>query len=139
MSASSRSDLSGLSTSECLDAIEYFLFPNLVPWAGHGAPICYRFRPYENDPQRSIMEIMLLFVAPDAGDPPASAAVTWLGIDQPWSDAPELGGAAMVVDQDSDNLKRIQRGLRASRKGVTLGNYQEARASAISIRRWSAT
>lgn len=128
LSASARADLSGLSTSECLDAIEYFLFPNLVPWGGQGVPICYRFRPDGNDPGQSIMEIMLLFAKPDEGDPPPPAEVTWLGVDQKWTDTPLLGGAGMVVDQDTDNLIRIQKGLKASRKGaVTLGRYQESR------------
>jgi phenylpropionate dioxygenase-like ring-hydroxylating dioxygenase large terminal subunit len=128
MSASTGADLTQLSTSECLDAIEYFLFPNFVPWGGHGAPICYRFRPYGNDPSMSIMEIMLLFARPDSGQQPRPARITWLDVDQPWSDAPELGAAATVIQQDCDNLMRLQRGLRASHKpGVTLGNYQEAR------------
>ena len=51
-----------------------------------------------------------------------------LGPDEKWSDAPELGSAAMVADQETDNLMRIQRGLRASKKpGVTLMRYQESR------------
>ncbi len=34
----------------------------------------------------------------------------------------------MLVDQDTDNLKHIQKGLRASKKpGVTPGRYQESR------------
>ena len=54
--------------------------------------------------------------------------MTVLGPDQKWSDAPELGSAAMVADQDTDNLMRIQKGLRTSRKpGVTLARYQESR------------
>ena len=52
----------------------------------------------------------------------------WLGEDEPWSNAPELGSASMLVDQDTDNLMRIQRGLRTTRKpGVTLSRYQESR------------
>jgi hypothetical protein len=51
-----------------------------------------------------------------------------LGVDQKWTDAPELGSAAMIADQDTDNLMRIQKGLRTSRKpGVTLARYQESR------------
>jgi hypothetical protein len=43
-------------------------------------------------------------------------------------DAPALGSAAMVADQDADNLCRIQKGLKTSRKpGVTLERYQESR------------
>jgi hypothetical protein len=34
----------------------------------------------------------------------------------------------MVADQDTENLRRIQKGLRTSRKpGVTLARYQESR------------
>ena len=74
------------------------------------------------------MEIMFLFAkAPDGTHPPA-AKTTRLGLDEPWSNAVELGSVAMVADQDTDNLKRIQKGLRASKKpGVTLAAYQESR------------
>ena len=41
---------------------------------------------------------------------------------------PGIGSAADVTDQDTDNLKRIQRGIRATKKpGVTLSQYQESR------------
>jgi Ring hydroxylating alpha subunit (catalytic domain) len=54
--------------------------------------------------------------------------MTMLGPNQKWAEAPELGSAAMVADQDSDNLMWIQKGLRASKKpGVTLARYQESR------------
>lgn len=121
-------DMSSLSDSESLDLIEYMLFPNMVPWGGQALPITYRFRPNGDDPESAIMEIMFLFSkAPDGSHPPA-ATMTMLGKDQKWADAPELGSAAMVADQDTDNLMRIQKGLRASRKpGVTLARYQESR------------
>ena len=74
------------------------------------------------------MEIMFLFSKSPDGSHPAPAEMTMLSSDQKWSDAPELGSAAMVADQDTDNLMRIQKGLRASRKpGVTLARYQESR------------
>jgi hypothetical protein len=121
-------DLSDMSNAEVVDVIQYFLFPNLVPWGGHGVPICYRFRPYRNDPERSVMEIMLLFAKAEDGSHPPPAKPHWLTEDQNWSDAPELGSAGFVADQDTENLRRIQRGLRASHKpGVTLANYQESR------------
>ena len=88
----------------------------------------YRFRPNGDDPESSIMEIMFLFAkAPDGTHPPA-APMRMLRADQDWKDAPELGSAAMVADQDSENLRRIQKGLRATRKpGATLARYQESR------------
>ena len=128
LGASARADMSDLSTSETLDAIEYFLFPNLVPWAGQGVPICYRFRPNGNDPHSCIMEIMLLFAKPDEGDPPPPPPTVKLTLQDSWSNAAALGGAGMVVDQDTDNLIRIQRGLQANKRGsVTLAAYQESR------------
>ncbi len=121
-------DMSDLSDTESLDLIEYMLFPNMVPWGGQALPITYRFRPYKDDPETSLMEIMFLFSkAPDGTHPPP-AKMRLLGPDQKWADAPELGSAAMVADQDTDNLMRIQKGLRTSRKpGVTLARYQESR------------
>lgn len=128
ISRSSGRDMSALSDSESLDLIEYMLFPNMVPWGGQALPITYRFRPYGDDPERSIMEIMFLFAKAADGSHPPPATMTMLREDQKWADAPELGSAAIVADQDTDNLMRIQRGLRASKKpGVTLARYQESR------------
>ena len=127
-SKSTGRDMSKLSDTESLDLIEYMLFPNMVPWGGQALPITYRFRPLKDDPERSLMEIMFLFSkAPDGTHPPP-AEMRLLREDQKWADAPELGSAAMVADQDTDNLMRIQKGLRASKKpGVTLARYQESR------------
>ena len=125
---SSGRDMSQLSDSEALDLIEYLLFPNMVPWGGQALPITYRFRPNGNDPDSHIMEIMFLFAKAPDGSHPAPATMRMLGPDQPWADAPELGSAAMVADQDTDNLRRIQKGLKATKKpGVTLARYQESR------------
>lgn len=128
ISRSVGADMSSLSDTESLDLIEYLLFPNMVPWGGQALPICYRFRPNGDDPETSIMEIMFLFSKAPDGSHPAPAPIRWLDVAESWSDAPELGSAAMVADQDTENLMRIQRGLRASKKpGVTLARYQESR------------
>ncbi len=128
ISRSSGKDMSTLSDTESLDLIEYSLFPNMVPWGGQALPICYRFRPLGDDPQHCIMEIMFLFAKAPDGSHPEPAAIHWLGADEPWSNASELGSAAMVADQDTDNLQRIQRGLRASKKPrATFARYQESR------------
>lgn len=125
---SAGADMSQLSDAEALDLIEYLLFPNMVPWGGQALPIVYRFRPNGNDPDSHIMEIMFLFAKAADGSHPPPAAMRMLGPDQDWKDAPELGSAAMVADQDTDNLMRIQKGLKTSRKpGVTFARYQESR------------
>ena len=128
ISRSTHLDMSELSDTESLDLIEYMLFPNMVPWGGQALPITYRFRPNVDDPETSIMEIMFLFSKSPDGSHPTPATMTMLGPDEKWADAPELGSAGMIADQDTDNLMRIQKGLRASRKpGVTLARYQESR------------
>ena len=128
LSKSSGQDMSQLSDCESLDLIQYLLFPNMSPWGGQATPLVYRFRPHGDNPEESIMEIMLLFAkAPDGSHPPPAKCTT-IGIEDSWHKIPGIGTAADVTDQDTDNLKRIQRGVRASKKpGVTLSNYQESR------------
>jgi hypothetical protein len=112
--------------SEAIDAIQYFVFPNFVPWGGY-APINYRFRPNGHDPETSIMELILLSpIAADADRRPADPIE--LDYDDPWSSVRALGRLAQIFEQDMTNLDVIQRGVRASKKGaVTLAEYQESR------------
>jgi len=125
-------DMSKMSNSEAIDAIEYALFPNFIPWAGDGFPIVYRFRPDDNNPHSCIVDVMLMGLYPSGIDPP-TAKIHWLdnapGSDSPdWTGAPELGALGAILNQDMGNLSRVQRGLRASRKpGVTFSAYQECR------------
>lgn len=125
---SANRDMSAVADAVALDLIQYTLFPNLTPYGGTGLSAGYRFRPYKDDPERSIMELFYLFQKSDDGSHPAPAKTVWLDEDQPWVTVKELGANAKIVDQDTDNLKRIQRGLKTSRKpGATLANYQESR------------
>lgn len=65
--------------------------------------------------------------SPSCWQPPP-ATVTHIGIEDSWHKVPVIGSAADVTDQDTDNLKRIQRDILASKiPGVTLSNYQEIR------------
>ena len=114
-----------VSDAELNDSIYYTLFPNFHPWGGYSR-INYRFRPFENDPHRCVMEVFLL--SPFRGSRPAPAPVHWLDIDEPWTNAPELGTLANVFDQDTFNIPNIQRGLRAAaHEHVTLARYQETK------------
>lgn len=116
-----------VSESEVLDAIEYHVFPNFVPWGGYSR-INYRFRPLGNDPDACVMEVMLLGPFDKSKPRPAPATVHHLGPDDDWADCPELGALASVFNQDTSNLARVQRGLLATQRPVvTLGNYQEVR------------
>ena len=52
----------------------------------------------------------------------------WLGPDDDWTNAPELGFLARVFNQDTFNLSKVQLGLRTTSKpGVTLSLYQETK------------
>jgi nitrite reductase/ring-hydroxylating ferredoxin subunit len=114
-----------LSESEAIDSILYYVFPNFQPWAAM-SPINYRFRPYGNDPDWCVMDVM--FLSDFEGERPPPAKVTELGPDDDWTIAEELGTLAMVFNQDTGNLPRVQRGLHATQKpGVTFANYQESR------------
>ncbi|MHB8439904.1 MAG: aromatic ring-hydroxylating oxygenase subunit alpha [Acidimicrobiales bacterium] len=110
---------------EALDAIEYFVFPNFVPWAGFTTPLVYRFRP--DGVSRSIMDVMLLEPAPE-GERPAAAPTRHLDDDERWASAPELGYLGRILDQDTATLGRVQRGLESwSDAEVVFAAYQESR------------
>ncbi|NET16774.1 MAG: aromatic ring-hydroxylating dioxygenase subunit alpha, partial [Okeania sp. SIO1H6] len=120
-------DFSAVSDTEMLDAISYFIFPNIMSWPGVGQPLQFRFRPYGANPDFCIMDVLLLQPLPPGMTPP-TANINWLTSEQNWSDAPELMTLGPVLDQDISNLLQLQKGLKASAKpGITLGNYQESR------------
>ncbi|MDH3754786.1 MAG: aromatic ring-hydroxylating dioxygenase subunit alpha [Acidimicrobiia bacterium] len=125
--------------AEMTDSIYYTLFPNFHPWAAFNR-INYRFRPYGNDPDMSIMECV--YLDPFEGERPPPAKITWLGPDDSWVEkAPELGNLARVFEQDTFNLPKVQAGLHTTqRSGVTLANYQESKIRHIHslIDRWIA-
>jgi phenylpropionate dioxygenase-like ring-hydroxylating dioxygenase large terminal subunit len=122
------SDYSLVSDAEVLDGIEYFLFPNFMPWAGYLTPLVYRFRPHGNDPDSCVIDIMLLEPVPEAAERPAPAPTRHLAHDEGFADAPELGYLGRILNQDGSTFGRIQRGLHASvRPTITLSHYQESR------------
>ncbi len=115
-----------LSDAELADSIYYTLFPNLHPWGAYNR-ITYRFRPYEDRHDMSVMECMLLEPFDQSQPRPPAAPIHWLGVDDDWTNAPELGLLARVFNQDTFNLPKVQRGLGSLRKGITLANYQETK------------
>jgi phenylpropionate dioxygenase-like ring-hydroxylating dioxygenase large terminal subunit len=121
-------DLSDVSDAELLDAITYLIFPNVNPWISAKPSIVYRFRPYGNNPDMSVMECMFLVPLPEGAEPRKGVDIHWLDVDSSWVDAPELGILAAIFDQDTANLPRVQRGMHASKKGrISLADYQEVR------------
>lgn len=122
-------DTSGLSNAEVLEAVQYHLFPNIMPWAGI-LPMIYRFRPNGDDVNSCIVDLMLL--APAGPQPVDAPAVRWLERNPDWCTAFEFGALGPIFNQDMQNLPLVQKGMRASRKaGATLANYQEIRVRQI--------
>ena len=118
-------DNASLSDACLNDSIYYTLFPNFHPWGGYSR-IVYRFRPYKNHYDMSVMECY--FLSPFAGERPAPAPVHWLGEEDDWTAAPELGRLAKVFQQDTFNLPKVQQGLEAAQYDeVVLANYQETK------------
>ena len=106
---------------ELTSAIQYHVFPNWSPWPG---PIFYRHRPYGRDPDKCIMEIMMMVTLPEDAERPPSAPMRWLGEDEHFGD---------IFNQDVENVAEVQKGLKAAKApgGLTLGNYQDIKV------RWS--
>ncbi len=114
-----------VSDAEISDSIYYTLFPNFHPWGGYNR-ITYRFRPFENRHDKSLMECY--YMSPFAGERPDPAPIHLLQEDEPWTNAPELGMLARVFTQDTFNLPKVQKGLAAAQYDeIMLANYQETK------------
>ncbi len=114
-----------VSDAEVSDSIYYTLFPNFHPWGGYNR-IVYRFRPWGDRHDRSLMECY--YLSPFAGERPDPAPLHLLGEDEPWTNAPELGVLAKVFTQDTFNLPNVQLGLEAAQYDeVVFARYQETK------------
>ena len=120
-------DFSAVSDSEMLDSIEYHLFPNAFFFPGMLISMAYRFRPLGDDVDRCLFEIVMLEPLPDGATHPDPPEPVYLNVEQSYTEIDELAWLGAVYDQDTGNLLRQQQGLKTTRKGITLGNYQEAR------------
>lgn len=117
-------DVDNLTDFELRGGGYFTLFPNFHPWWAFDE-IVYRFRPYNDEHERCIMETYLL--RPFKDERPKPAPIHWLEAGQSHLDAPEMGELARVFDQDEFNIPQVQKGmhtLRMTKAGVTLGVYQ---------------
>ena len=108
-------------------SVFFTLFPNFHPW-GSFNKIVYRFRPNGRNHEECIMECIYLAPMPEDGDYPSAPPIHWLGPDDDWTDAPELGMLAQVFNQDIRNLPYVQDGLNATAKeNVQFSDYNETK------------
>ena len=117
-----------ISDADLNDAIYYSVFPNLSPWADFN-PIFYRFRPDGNNPEQSLHEVMYMIPLPEGVDPPEPAKLTFLDLDDDYTEAPEIGSnLAKIFNQDCVNHAMVQKGLHSHPKGETIfASYQETK------------
>lgn len=102
------------------------VWPNFHPWGGFSR-LVYRFRPYKGEPERSVMDVLLLAPRPRDHPRPPPAPVRVIGPGQSVTDAPELGHLARIFEQDVGNMAFVQEGLRTSHSGyVILSRHNEA-------------
>jgi nitrite reductase/ring-hydroxylating ferredoxin subunit len=122
-------DFSAASDAEMIDSLLYNVFPHMSFWAGYASNLTYRWRPNGLDPDSALMDVMIMRPVPKNAPRPKPAPVHELGLDDPWSDAPEMGeGLITIFSQDMGNLPYVQEGLRASGTGVVhFGRYTETR------------
>lgn len=122
-------DFSEVSTSQMLDSIEYYCFPNFVFFPGIALPMVYRFLPDPESVDRCYFDLWFLAPTRPGEAPPPAPDPVELAIDQPFASAPGIDPRlGFIYDQDVDNLARLTKGIKASRKrGQTLGTYQEVR------------
>lgn len=120
-------DLSGYTTSEMLDSIEYHIFPSAFFFPGVSLSLIYRFRPYDDDHTRALFDLILLRPLAENESLPEPPEPVRIGIDDSYTTVPGLPATlGRVYDQDTGNLKMQWRGIQASsKKGETLGDYQE--------------
>ena len=120
-------DVDQVPDAELLDSIYLTVFPNFHPW-GSFNQIVYRFRPNGDNPEECIHECMYMAPSPDGENRPPPVPVHWLGPDDDWVEAPELGMLTKVFNQDIVNMPEVQRGLKMLKKSeVIFANYGETK------------
>lgn len=121
-------DFSKVSDSELIDPNQYTLFPNMFLFPGIGFPMIYRVRPAGDSPDRCWFELLFLRPNPANGTPPEPPEPVIVGEYESLANVPGFEpGLAVAMDQDLGNLRAQQQGYHFMNRGLTLGNYQEAR------------
>jgi phenylpropionate dioxygenase-like ring-hydroxylating dioxygenase large terminal subunit len=121
----------GIPDVELTSSIFFTVFPNWHPWGSFNL-INYRFRPNGDNHEECIMECMYLAPIPENGEYEPAREIHWLGPDDDWTEAPELGTLAKVFNQDVRNLQYVYEGMKATaREHLRVGDYNE-----LKLRHW---
>ena len=122
-------DFSNHSTTEMIDTLGYFAFPNGHFFLAISFPIVYRFRPLGMDQTKTLFDLLLLAPAPVDGPRPDPVEPVRVKIEESYGIVPGMDpDMALIYDQDTGNMGWQQEGFGAAKKkAATLGNYQEVR------------
>ena len=116
---------------ELTASIFFTVFPNWHPW-GSFNQINYRFRPNGDNHEECIMECMYLSPIPEDGDYTPVSEIHWLGPDDDYTEAHELGMLAKIFNQDIRNLEHVYAGMKATaREHLRFADYNE-----LKLRHW---
>jgi nitrite reductase/ring-hydroxylating ferredoxin subunit len=116
---------------ELTASIFFTVFPNWHPW-GCFNQINYRFRPNGDNHEECIMECMFLSPIPENGEYTPVSGIHWLGPDDDYTQAPELGNLAKIFNQDLRNLPHVYAGMKATaKKHIRFADYNE-----LKLRHW---
>jgi phenylpropionate dioxygenase-like ring-hydroxylating dioxygenase large terminal subunit len=119
--------MDNVSDAELVDVHYFSVFPNFHPW-GSFNPIFYRFRPNGDNHEECIHECWFMMPSPNGEDRPDPAPVQWLGADDDYTDAPELGVLAKVFNQDVHNVPQVHKGLKGMKnQRVIFADYEESK------------
>lgn len=115
-----------LCDAEVMDSFYYTIFPNFHPYLSYNFAVQH-FKPYNDRHDMCTFETM--YLRPFEGERPPPAKITFLGPDDSFHDAPEMGAAAALISQDEWNVEKVQKGMHTlakSKPGITLGIYQHS-------------
>jgi phenylpropionate dioxygenase-like ring-hydroxylating dioxygenase large terminal subunit len=108
-------DYSGLTRAQILDDWHYFIFPNVIINTQAGGFLFIRIRPDQHDHERCFFD---------------AARFLWLQGEKPApvphvDVEPYSGSFGVVLDQDLENIPRVQRGLHSSALShITIGRQE---------------
>ncbi|MEV0688222.1 aromatic ring-hydroxylating dioxygenase subunit alpha [Nocardia sp. NPDC050378] len=110
-------DYSELTREQMVDDYDYHLFPNLKFNSHAGGALGFVSRPHPTDPNKCFFDIYTLVWPDENEEPPAPAPLIEIDITK------QSMGA--VLDQDFDNLWKVQKGLHNSTlEYVTIGSSE---------------
>ena len=112
-------DVSELNDDQMTDDYHYYIFPNITLNIHHAGFMFFRQRPHPTNPDKMYFDLQNFVRLPQGAEPPP----------RPMHTSHKHGeiSLGLVVDQDSYNLSRVQKGMHSASFPGLLINYKERR------------